>query len=87
VGEVLFPRWGIFNKTQEKEEGPIATFTKREFCEEYIKLMREQCFFETSSFEEADKKWAREKFLIERTVTFSYQRTLREHHSQLSEWN
>lgn len=67
--------WGIYvrKRLNHKNDLPIAAFPSQRLCRQYIAMRREFHFFECKSMDEAEEEWGDDKFIIDRTATFSRQ--------------
>lgn len=64
-----YPMWLIYDNSSGKSVG--SAFSTRKMASEYIKMKREQHFFETGSMESAEAEWGESNFRFERVFTLT----------------
>ena len=88
------PRWGVYMTCPEDandeqkclSDYPIAAFCSTKGAWTWIDLKREQYFCECKSMEEAERKWGRHRFTVERTAVYSRKDTAKYCFNSFDEW-
>lgn len=63
-----YPMWLIYNSSGNSIG---SAFSTRKMASEYIKMKREQHFFETGSMESAEQEWGESNFRFERVFALT----------------
>ena len=55
----------VYNLYSKVTGGYIASFPRQKYCHQFVKLMKEQHFFNNGSMDAAEEKWGENTYYIE----------------------
>lgn len=81
--------WNILRKDENTHVHAYACFGSRRACLDWLKMKREEAFFETGSMDYAEEKWGDDKFKFEEVFVIDRESFIRNFGSEYIgvKWN